>query len=84
MFAEKFNYIFEPKNLKNGYKFYYLLGSGTTFLGFSQAVFWGDALTGTALVGAGQLMVGLAFDYRDQRIEEGHDALKERVEELEG
>jgi hypothetical protein len=84
MFAKKFNQFFEPRDLKSAYKFNYLLGSGLTFLGFSQGAFWGDALTGIVFVAGGQLLTGLAFDYRNERIENGYDALKERVEELEG
>lgn len=83
MFAKTFNRIFEPEDLKNSYKINYLVGSGITFLGFSQAWFWNDPVLGASLVAVGQLMTGLAFDFRNERIENGFDDLKERVEELE-
>lgn len=83
MFAEKFNKFFEPKDLKSAYKFNYLIGSGTTFLGFLEIWFMGNVPLGAGLIGVGQLMTGLAFDYRNERIENGYDALRERVEDLE-
>lgn len=83
MLAKKFNNFFQPKDLKNSYKINYLIGSGITFLGFSQAWFWNDAILGASLVAVGQLMTGLAFDFRNERIENGYDDLKKRVEELE-
>lgn len=82
MFAEKFNEFVEPKDLKSAYKLFYLIGTGITLLGFTQAWFQKDPVVGASFVAVGQMMVGLAFDYRNERTETGFDELKETVEEL--